>query len=235
MTISTEFWNKFNTTEKGLILINFRINNELEESKWNTILGRYRHLKPSQVYSTLFNEIFDDKYFDLIIVFENLKSLKRIYLDHSKIDNFEFLKQLIYVEKISAVNTKILTLNGLENLKYLHYLNISFTQIKNINILSKNIILKRLIFRNCEIKDISVVRELNQLYELSFSNTQVDDLNHLQNHPTLSVIYAENILLNNLHSLLSFKWKYLNITDYKNSTEEINAFARLKKGGYLEV
>jgi len=236
MTISTEFWNKLTTTEKGLILINFRINKELEESKWNTILGRYRNLKPSNIYRTFFNEVFDEKSFDLINVFENLNCLKRIYLDNTQIDNLEFLKELIWLEKISTANTNISSLAGLENLNNLHWLDISNTKITDINKLSKNTNLKRLIFCDCQIKDLSIVRELNQLYELSFSNTQVDTLKHLENHPMLGVINADKIELHSLHSLLTLKsLKYLNIQDCKNSLEELNAFANLRRGGYIST
>ena len=74
--INIEFWHKLTEIEKGIILINYRLNIELENSKWGQILNKYSHLKPSQVYKTIFNNVFKFSDFDEQSILENLENLR---------------------------------------------------------------------------------------------------------------------------------------------------------------
>jgi hypothetical protein len=234
--INIEFWHKLTEIEKGIILINYRLNIELENSKWGQILNKYSHLKPSQVYKTIFNNVFKFSDFDEQSILENLENLKRIYLNNSPIQNFTFLGNFTHIERISAANINIFSLNGLEKIDQLRWLDISNTQIQDLSLLKMNKNLERLIFCNCKIEDLSVVKGLTNLYELNFDGTQVGSLKHLENHQKLGLISAEGIELIDLQVLSTLKnLKFLHIQNCKNSSLEIDTFRKLKKGGYLSI
>lgn len=158
--------------------------------------------------------------------FENLKSLKKLRLSNTIIENYNVIYELKNLEVLEISSSIILDEVGNKDgdLKKLRVFNISqSTDFKNLNLIKNSYNLEILNFSGVKkIEDIKFLEKFKKLKEIFMSDNLIKDISYLKNSKNLEKLVFVNNLVTNIDVLEKFKnLKYLGvgenkITDFKS-------------------
>lgn len=167
-------------------------------------------------------------------VFENLKSLKFLFIPDAKITDLNPLKNLIQLESLILPNNKISSIDCLGNLKKLRALNLAYNQISDIRVFSNFLSLESLMLDGNNIVDFSRIQFLKELTTLSVKNNKISDISFLKNSNGLKYLYFDHNQVVNCDAISSHtKLVYLSFRN--NQVYDVSCLQGLTEIIHLDI
>lgn len=167
-------------------------------------------------------------------VFENLKSIKSLFIPDAKITDLNSLKNLIQLESLILPSNKISNIDCLDNLKKLRVLNLAYNQISDIQVLSNFLSLESLMLDDNNIVGFSSIQFLKELNSLSIKNNKISDISFLKNSNGLKYLYFDCNQVVNCDAISSHK-ELVHLSFRNNQVCDISCLQGLTKIIHLDI
>ena len=145
---------------------------------WNTPISDFSPLAEARRLKWL--EFRGDRSLSELSSLKNVKSLRRLVINHCGISDISGLSELTQLQSLTLHDNSISDISPLANLKGLTHLNLEYNVIKDVSPLKGLPRLKELSLNGNVISDVSPLAELVNLEKLNLSNNAISDFSPLE-------------------------------------------------------
>ena len=158
---------------------------------WNTTISDFSAL--AKLPRLRWIELSHNRYLSELSSLKNLKSLRRLVINHCGISDISGLSELTQLQSLTLHDNSISDISPLANLKGLTHLNLEHNVIEDVSPLKELTRLKELHLNGNVISDLSPLTELTNLERLNLANNAISDFSPLEELPgKTSITWNDN-------------------------------------------